>query len=216
MTACNIAPRLFHPDLFGEGLRNALVGNLQTLSVVLALFLSLLFAMATSGPPLHSDATAIFPQLYFCFVFNGIGISFYGLACTIIPLIFLQILDDVQTAEYLRLNGLGAVLTCITVVICINLGFALIVFGIALFGKPMGFACATNIVILFIGIYNKIRRHASWKAPVSAEKAKSIAKSIQVNGYEQRQCEASSLAADESNPTYPCVSIKSEAAYVIE
>jgi hypothetical protein len=169
ITAGRIAPKLFHPELF-EGVKHAISSNLQTLSVVLALFLTVLFGMVTNGPPLHDDARAVLPQLYFCFVYNGIGISFYGLSCTIIPLIYLQILDDYQTIEYLKqepfINGLGAVVTCI-IVICINWGFALIVFAITIFGKPMGFACALSITIMFISIYNKIKRHAAWEAPAN-------------------------------------------------
>ena len=168
-SAGKIAPRLFTAEFYdSDQIKPAIVGNLQTLSVVLALFLTLLFAMATSTGPLNALPNAIFPQLYYCFVFNGIGISFYGLSCTIIPLIFLQILNNNDTQQYLKqepfLNGLGAIMTCI-VVICVNLGFALIVFSLATFGKPMGFACSANITVLFIGIYNKLKRHATWEIP---------------------------------------------------
>ncbi len=157
--------------------------------------------MATSGPPLNDLQNGIFPQLYYCFVFNGIGISFYGLSCTVVPLIYLQILDEPETKEYLRyepfLNGLGAIMTCI-LVICTNLGFALIVFSITTYGKPMGFACAVNISVLFIGIYNKIKRHATWQIPVVTKSGNDL-DSVQViddrNSTTMAQDSSSSLAA---------------------
>ena len=151
-------------DLSDVPPRDALIDLNNNLALVNALLFACVLQMVSNDPA--ADACSVLSQIYFNLIYNAMGASFYGLICSVVPLLYMSGLSKHALYEYIQdpLNqrGLGAAALSIA-----SSGSFIILatatYGWSLYGGVMGTGQLIGLAFLFCGCLNKFGYQSKWK-----------------------------------------------------